>query len=340
MAEQHWLDTLGKGLASGLSRKEFLKLVGSVALAVLGNTAGEAEAAEMERTKPCSDGKTRCGKKCVDTDKSRKHCGGCGQKCRKSQTCVEGRCLDRDGGVSCGGVRCPDTSFTCKGDACVCPDDREPCVSPHQPPRRAGVHATCCLPDQICVDGRCSACLSGASPCGDICCGPGNTCADGRCRCDLLTCPSGQICCPPRFPRMSPNCCPAGTSCCAGKCCGSGEKCFEGGDYSHTFCCPTGSTGCGLGVTGSPLCCSPNKTCCYQLGGNGNNSVCCNPGEPCLQTAAGPRCGSCPDERDPCVHPIGGSLVCCGAGQTCIKGYCSPPREPLSDGPQASTTRT
>ncbi|KAL6619499.1 hypothetical protein ACP70R_031779 [Stipagrostis hirtigluma subsp. patula] len=43
---------------------------------------------------PESPGPTCCGGRCVDTDVSANHCGGCNKVCREGRTCCGGHCVD------------------------------------------------------------------------------------------------------------------------------------------------------------------------------------------------------------------------------------------------------
>lgn len=58
--------------------------------------------------KKCKAGRKRCGKKCVDLNTNRKHCGACKNACFVDIACVAGQCQCRDLGADCevGGQCC------------------------------------------------------------------------------------------------------------------------------------------------------------------------------------------------------------------------------------------
>ncbi len=299
MAEQHWLDALGRGLAAGLSRKAFLRLAGSLALGAL---VGRPDLAEAARKKRCRGGKTRCGRKCVDLQTSRKHCGACRQPCRRGEDCSGGRCVGDGGVVTCGGEPCPDATFVCQDGACTCPEGREACSG--SPQLRGGSPMqTCCPTGLTCCGGRCRSTQWDRQHCGgcDQPCTTVEVCLGGACRCR-----GDRVC------RVSSSvegvCCPEGTACCAisfpgtEQCCDRGEICC-GLPHGGTRCCPQGTTDCcdGTCCTGEQqccdrLCCEQHQSCCKPLGGP--QRACCNPGERCCATTDG-------------------AAFCCPADQAC-----------------------
>jgi Stigma-specific protein, Stig1 len=53
----------------------------------------------------CPTGQTRCGDRCVNLQRSERHCGSCGNRCADGAECVNGMCQ--------GEVLCPDLRPVC-----------------------------------------------------------------------------------------------------------------------------------------------------------------------------------------------------------------------------------
>ncbi|HET7093098.1 MAG TPA: hypothetical protein VFI22_06465, partial [Thermomicrobiales bacterium] len=67
-------------------------------LATLAGIAGRDDAAAKKKgKKTCKPPKAKCGKKCVNADSDRKHCGDCKTKCAKDEDCAAGACVGKCG---------------------------------------------------------------------------------------------------------------------------------------------------------------------------------------------------------------------------------------------------
>jgi Stigma-specific protein, Stig1 len=90
-------DVLTRRLASGLTRRNVLGALagGATTLGLGGLAADEADAkkkGKKDKKKCNGKSKKRCGGKCVNVNKSAKHCGACGTSCGKGGTCTDGVC--------------------------------------------------------------------------------------------------------------------------------------------------------------------------------------------------------------------------------------------------------
>jgi hypothetical protein len=133
------------------------------------------------RTESCSAGAcvctTTCEGVCIDTAADRRHCGGCGRSCAAAEACVAGTCTCEGVGKVCGGA-CVDNLV----DNAHCGGCNKKCTAP-----------------QVCTNGACE-CAEGPSftPCGAICvetssdpvncgvckreCAAGQDCVGGECQ--------------------------------------------------------------------------------------------------------------------------------------------------------------
>src|SRR5262249_48138601 len=108
MAPQHPIDTLGRALGQGVSRKEFLKVL--LAL-LIGSVLGPVSSAKAKKEpSPCKSHETLCSDICRDTKHDHLNCGSCGNHCSISGTgkCVNGQCKCDKGSTLCAG-HCVDT---------------------------------------------------------------------------------------------------------------------------------------------------------------------------------------------------------------------------------------
>jgi hypothetical protein len=80
-------DELAKGLATGaVSRRKALRWMGGALVgAALASVPGVAWANDR-----CSEGQTRCGDRCVNLQRSERHCGSCSNRCPEGSECVDG----------------------------------------------------------------------------------------------------------------------------------------------------------------------------------------------------------------------------------------------------------
>jgi hypothetical protein len=74
----------------------------------------------------CRDGKSRCGKRCVDLRYNETHCGACDTPCPEDQQCRDGQCSCAQYGTACtgDGACC---SKNCEQGQCACPKGRTRC---------------------------------------------------------------------------------------------------------------------------------------------------------------------------------------------------------------------
>lgn len=238
-------------LTSPLNRRQ-----GIVALlALLGVSAPIAEAAagkRRNRRRPCPDGQTRCGKKCVDLDSDPKRCGFCGNRCAAGSLCCGGACVDgteneRNCGA-CGNV-CPSLT-ECRAGTCLGQPQR-PCAADAECLQADGLvcgevtgcpetRRQCCAPEDAACSGDCD------------CCGT-NTCQSGRCASPVdpaichwsqtftVPCPGlATECCTVDYPHCCPGlhtCCPKGYPTC----------CPASANRPDNYCCPEGTACCSIG---------------------------------------------------------------------------------------------
>jgi hypothetical protein len=121
---------------------------------------------------PCDNGESFCGGKCVDTDTSILHCGGCGNSCESDQLCYAGSCASDCSEVPCEGMT------WCDPDSSVCLPG---CVDDYQ-----------CGPTEMCDVGT-HECVCGFEYqlCGEECIFQGEPCADN---CGNGSIDSGEAC--------------------------------------------------------------------------------------------------------------------------------------------------
>jgi hypothetical protein len=253
------IDTVARGLASGLSRREALKAGGAVVVGAVVMTPGDAWAAV---TITCPKGTVRCGTRCVNLQTNARNCGRCGHVCPVGGHCTAGHCA------------CP------VGDA-VC---SAACVALAHDPKNCGFCGHVCRTNQVCSGGHClTACPSGETNCSNACVNlQTNVHNCGRCG---HACPGGATC-------TSGVCkCPSGKTACTGACvdltsdnnnCGScGHACGSGHVCSQSVCqpiCSQGQTNCGgscVDTTSDPNHCGNCSTQCTVM----NGTAACSAGQ-------------------------------------------------------------
>jgi hypothetical protein len=246
-------DLLARAWAASRSRRGLARALSALGVAALAGSAGNgAEAAT------CAPRETRCGRRCVDTRKSERHCGRCRNACGTGQKCARGKCVDlptcsdgiRNGdetGVDCGGPDCK----ACAGDPCAKPED---CAGGFC---CGGVCADC-AEDQVCLAGTTG-----------TCCTPKLICKSGEIVDDCGT-EVGEKCPPPPAtqaclnPELDNRCCPD-ESCMCGcdECCPTGDACYVKAN-DEEFCCV---------ASGNEICELDGACCSAQC----DNGVCPDP---------------------------------------------------------------
>jgi hypothetical protein len=194
-------DDMSRALASGVSRRQALRLIaGGVGGTVLASAGmGRARAAVNPCSVYCANFHGAAHAQCLQT------CKACGSDTSRlcggpaGVTCCPGpgpvTCCFGNNGVTC----CPTGSSCCGGfgGAAVtcCPSTAAVCCQGQNP----ATTACCSSFNQCCSDASGNA----------LCCGSGETCCFG-----VGCCPSGQVCC--FTPTTGPFCCTPGTTgCCA-----------------------------------------------------------------------------------------------------------------------------
>jgi len=130
---QRSLDELARGLASGsLSRRKALKLMGGL---FVGSALGSIPGVAWADNNRCSEGRTRCGERCVNLKTNEHHCGSCHNRCGSNQTCCGGRCVNLQRSEH----HCGSCSNHCaEGQECVdgvCGSPTSPPLPPPPPPQ-------------------------------------------------------------------------------------------------------------------------------------------------------------------------------------------------------------
>jgi Stigma-specific protein, Stig1 len=171
------LDSIARGLAGGMSRREALKaggaaLIGGVAMTpadAWGAVTGHCPAHRVkchgtccprgEVCLPpqhkggtlhcgCPHRQSRCAGKCVNLLSDPHNCGRCGHSCGANQHCQNGTC------------HCPSGQTICSGA----------CVTLATNPKHCGSCGKACPAGEKCVSGRCQAqCPPGQAICGGAC---------------------------------------------------------------------------------------------------------------------------------------------------------------------------
>jgi hypothetical protein len=159
-ARERSFDELARELASGrLSRGKALRLMGA---ALVGSALASIPGIALAQD-PCPEGQTLCGERCVNLQRSERHCGSCRNRCRSNQTCCKGRCVNLQRSERhCGSCR----NRCAEGQECV-HGSCEPICGPTN-------CAGCCDSNGVCQPGtENTACGINGEPCidcmGDAC---------------------------------------------------------------------------------------------------------------------------------------------------------------------------
>ena len=142
----------------------------------------------------CKPGFKKCGRKCVDTDTSLRHCGACGNPCAPGEACIDGVCsepectidADCDDGLFCNGAE------TCVGGTCL------PGTPPSCNDGFSCTNSSCDEVAQACVHTPNDALCEEGIPCTTNTCSPQSPGADPATGClnTPVTCPPGEVCDP------------------------------------------------------------------------------------------------------------------------------------------------
>lgn len=187
--------------------------------------AGDAECSD---SRTCVDGICRCKStfttcftQCVDVKRDPWNCGACGHVCWKSESCVDGACIDSGQCLTEG--ECPQ-GFKCLLGACACPDplgvcgDKQ-CVDVMTDSRYCFNCSTECKLGNACEMGMCVAkqkCTSSSE------CKKGHTCSSGLCSCATGTIDCGASGCAD-FASDAENCGACGIVCSDPPLCNNGR---------------------------------------------------------------------------------------------------------------------
>jgi hypothetical protein len=241
----HWLDSLAKSLAGDVSRKAFLGVLGSTALALLVPGLGRVAQAQMRRCRAgCTDRTFPdcCDGVCTNVSVDAANCQTCGQRCGAGEICRQGQCLTPDPlGPQCDPPCGPNE--VCKPNLA---QQRDVCCGPpflcgnacYDTPRVQCQGGACCGTTQTCCQGSVSW----------YCCDPGSTCLPGDSPADNVSpcCPNDQVC--------NGECCRGPSECLDGSCwptcdCPEGHRCLDSGGT------PFGSASHYSGPPDPPVCC-------------------------------------------------------------------------------------
>lgn len=177
-------DQLSKSLATSVSRRQAMKILGATAAGGMAALFGARGASAHHNAN------------CRDFD----------DNCRSNAECCTGACINFHCGCAEGTVICQDRCVpVCTPPRILDPDS---CTCECDP-------AIICPPPRLLDPQTCQcACPAGTTPCGQTCCPPGTFCQNGVCvqgvPCGNELCnPATEFCCP--FP--IPNCCGRNQQC-------------------------------------------------------------------------------------------------------------------------------
>jgi Stigma-specific protein, Stig1 len=336
------LDTIARGLAGGMSRRQALLKGGAAFLGAIALTPGEALAKTRHGKKKCPHHRVSCnghccpaGQVCVTKHKHGRKIKSCG--CAHHQTKCHGHCVNtKTDPHNCGhcGHHCTH-GHICHHGRCVCPSGAHlcsgACVTLASDPHNCGACGHRCPSGQVCARGTCAhgcptgtvdcagGCVSTASDanncgaCGHVC-PAGSVCASGTC---TTTCPSGTVACAGACVSLSTdnvNCGACGTICASASqlVCQSGhcKTCSAPTAYCNGECSNFQTDTQNCGACGTP--CQPGQFC--------HNGACsdCPPSKPigCGGTcyAGTGCCGQGPQTVH--INGVGGNYYDCNAQGT------------------------
>lgn len=318
MAADGVLETIARGLARGMSRREALRVGGGAVAAAMVSSPAEALARKTRRCaahqikcnghccpigevcihppppkhrrkgrhytppKPycgCAPGTKRCGNQCVHITTDVNNCGLCGHKCPPNSSCHNGMCVNT----------CPSATTQCLGG----------CVDLQTDSRNCGSCGAACAAGTSCANGTCVGdCPAGTTTCGASCvklasdpdncgacgqgCPNGSACVDGTCS---SSCPPNTSLCGRTCATLAGdgnNCGSCGVVCAAGTVCANGT-CSTGG-------CPSGAVTCGTSCCQGTGCCPGGGCQTVHDNGIGDNFYDCGslgvPGNPATYSLA------------------------------------------------------
>lgn len=337
-------DRLTRYLAGRLPRRRLATVFAMVAPWLIAAPLPGAEAKKKRRKrqnkkkKKCRKGKSKCGKKCVNTKTNALHCGGCGRRCGANVACV--------GGVCQGGG--------CSGEQILCD---ALCVDPNDNDDHCGGCDNACAEGESCVEGAClaPACNADERYCDSIgrCIpadDPDRCCVESDCG-GAYANPYGSLACDGEGFCV---CKHANEGRCTNRpapiqnfqcdvCCGDGEGCPFGQvcntQENNLFCecdrasgfqeCPGGCTqilgsdvfncgACGSRCCGSIETCEAEQRVCRA-------GVCCTEqGGSCIGTGLSDNCCSRFCREGQCSS-CGSSGECLQSGTVCNGGRCCKP---------------
>ncbi len=151
-------DDISRVIASPVSRREAVRLIGGAAGGALLTALGFSKAAAWQGDSSewhCEKGLTVCGKSCC---KSNQVCCK-GQCCNPGQECKDGRCCNH-GEVNCNGVCC--AGCCCAGKCCASP--KAVCLNSVCCDSGVVCAGKCCAEKEFCVDGKCKKVISPTKP--------------------------------------------------------------------------------------------------------------------------------------------------------------------------------
>jgi hypothetical protein len=327
MATEGALDTIARGLAAGMSRRQALRTGGAALVATVALSPTDALARATKRCphhrvkcngkccpagevclhpkrrkhqrhapKPrcgCKPGTVRCKGKCVHLKTDVHNCGRCGHRCGAGQQCLRGQCA----------TACPSGHSLCGGA----------CVATGADLNNCGGCGHKCGASGVCHNGGClNVCPSGFAECSGGCidlnndprncgacgatCATGTVCSNGTC--SSGGCPSGTVNCNGTCVNLGSDASNCGA---CGKVCAANQACAS---YSCVTTCPSGQTLCGRS-------CIDTKTSGGNCGACGNA---CPSGTVCSQGTC--VSGGCPSQTVDC------SGGCCAGSACCAGGTC------------------
>jgi hypothetical protein len=248
-----WLDDAAKGLAEDrLSRRAILgRAAAGLGGALLTGVTPSAALGTIFR--PCKFLHCRKGTSCCH--------GPHGLGCCPKAKCCGGRCCHHNQHCAshAHGVCCSkhDKACSSEGQTTCCPSGTTCCKGVSIP----GGRVSCCKHGEVCDSFQGTCCKQ---KCGPVCCQPGDRCINGVCS----GCASGHTPCGPN------TCCPPGQKCCTytvnGK---TTEVCY---DPSIQQCCSTGGACPQGGPCCSAGCCFPGQFCCPTIDPSNGRNLCGN----------------------------------------------------------------